>query len=239
MTAKIGESFVGSFEAETLASLKKSDFLPLDVSESAHDNFVEVSEFYDCPEISLEFLVRTAAALRRPGDTNPHATIDAVDDAWHLIKVCSSGLRRVQRGIKREQAAKARLKVLGVRIDQRIPYEKGIKIITGQPRRERAEEDYLMMVECVAADSHIHRLPSGKIAQKLKREISEQITTAEADGFDVLDLLICRRRFEELKAAGFFGTKRLAVKKALTAKTTPAAATEAKRPASKKRKPAK
>jgi len=157
--------------------------------------------------VSLELLVSTTVAIRASYDSPSHAA----DAALRLIDTCARLLEHNQTHAEREKQTEKIREELRLELGAAVQFRDAIKIITGQARAERAEEDFISLLCAEAKTSSPFRI---------SERVAEKFTNFERAGFVMEYLLLARQLFDEYRQAGLLGKKRRPVKKALPRKTT-------------------
>jgi hypothetical protein len=155
-------------------------------------------------EFPLELVAATALHFleQKPHglDQNPDAGSygRAVRTAISFLKLCAEAIEVDQGSDTLRAKIDKEFENLGWEADDIIPYEKGIKFITGQKRLDRAQEYYEAYRKKAWPSNK--PLTASELTAALKRD--------EQEGFKVPFLAYQRAVFKNLRASGRLGLKR-------------------------------
>jgi hypothetical protein len=115
----------------------------------------------------------------------------AAETAIRFLKICADSIESHQRGVTIQRTMLNEFKRLGWKHSDTIPYKDGIKFITGQNRRDRAQEDYETFLK---NNFGLQKpLASSELAPALKK--------VEKEGFLAQQLFWQRSMFEQIRTS--------------------------------------
>jgi len=155
--------------------------------------FRDDSEFFTPRDIRTVDLARVAARLLGPRDDD---YANAALRALRLMHVCASVLNRNRNRRDAATRAKAKLAAVGATgLYSRTPFFPGIKAITGEKRRDRAEAAFLSYLEATMPDA-------------TKAELAAEYADAEQHGFTGQELFVMQSKFNALRESGRLAGKK-------------------------------
>lgn len=182
------------------------------------------NQFVTAREFPLELVAVVAARLHVAGQ----GYAETADAALRLLDACAARLLNNQRLHKQEEEFAREIEKLGLAAGDHFPQAMVFKLITGQNRPDRAEEDHLGFLEYQAP----------KDADAKKRSIQDRLFKIKTIGLCADEIWVRKAQFDAWRASGD-GKRKRPKKKSLPSKNTSTLARKPEASAGKRRNPAK
>jgi hypothetical protein len=193
---------------------------------------LEANWFTTAHEFSLELLVSTALGVKASGIKSDRI---ATDMALRLIDTCARhrefNRERTEKLRAIEAEIEAEINALAVTKGEQVPYQKAIKLITQEPRKARAEAQFLILVEFEHTVMREGDLFGDPNTAERRGKVTKRITELEKTGFSTEELLSYRRRFVKACADGIIQKRRTTPKNDLEEPPSAEFATTGRKPA--------